>query len=185
MRKVLILQSSDGMNARLSHQIVESLSLQGVESDVIALTELELPLYTPNRGDIPNSVINLLQQIDRSTGIIVVAPEYNGGMPPVLTNAITWVSIIDENWRAAFDGKAIGLATHSGGGGHHLIMAMRQQFSYLGANVMGMHLVTAYQRPLEQEKLTDFVKKFKKVINNEYNLAIMLDDDGHYFDASY
>lgn len=64
-------------------------------------------------------------------------------------------------------------------------MALRQQFSFLGANIVGAQLVTSYQRPLEHDKLTDFIKRLKKSLNPEYNLASMLDDDGHYFEASY
>jgi NAD(P)H-dependent FMN reductase len=39
-------------------------------------------------------------------------------------------------------GKPVGLATHSGGGGDHVIMAMRQQFSYIGADVIGRACVS-------------------------------------------
>ena len=43
-------------------------------------------------------------------------------------------------------GKAVGLATHSGGGGAHVIMAMRSMFSFIGADVIGRSLTSGKQR---------------------------------------
>lgn len=107
MNKVLILQSSEGMNAQLSQAIADGLQQLGVDSEIVSLVALQLPLYTSDTFDIPKNAIDLYHKIERASGVVIVAPEFNGGMPPVLTNAITWISVADENWRAAFDGSGL------------------------------------------------------------------------------
>ena len=64
-----------------------------------------------------NLVLDLATRIIDLKAFIIVAPEYNGVMPPVLNNAMAWTSRATKNWRDAFDDKIVALATHSGGGG--------------------------------------------------------------------
>jgi len=45
----------------------------------------------------------------------------------------------------------VALATHSGGGGLHVIMAMRAQFSFLGCNVVGRSLVVTRNKAINPE----------------------------------
>ena len=47
-----------------------------------------------------------------------------------------------RSFRTMCTGKPVGLGTHSGGGGAHVIMAMRQQFSFIGADVIGRSCVS-------------------------------------------
>ena len=49
------------------------------------------------------------RRVQRSDGKfeIIVAPEYNGVMPPVLNNAMAWTSRATKNWRDAFDDKDV------------------------------------------------------------------------------
>ena len=45
------------------------------------------------------------------------------------------------------------LGTHSGGGGQHVIMAMRMQFSFLGCVVVGRSLVVNKKKPANPETI--------------------------------
>ena len=42
-----------------------------------------------------------------------------------------------DDFRRLFRDRTVALGTHSGGGGQHVIMAMRMQFSFLGCIVLG------------------------------------------------
>ena len=86
---------------------------------------------------------------------VVIAPEYNGSIPPTLNNALAWLSTTMDwqSFRALCTGKPVGLATHSGGGGAHVIMAMRQQFSYIGADVIGRACMSGREKEANPETI--------------------------------
>ena len=85
-----------------------------------------------------------------STALFFVAPEYNGSIPPTLSNAIAWLSTQTDDFRALFTLKPTAIATHSGGGGHKVLVAMRLQLSHLGATVLGREIVTNRKKPLNE-----------------------------------
>ena len=60
---------------------------------------------------------SIMKKFIKASGFIICAPEYNGSIPPVLTNIIAWLSVMGDDWRLVFNGKIGLLATHSGGGG--------------------------------------------------------------------
>jgi chromate reductase len=63
-----------------------------------------LPHYNQDldEGSGPESVAALRGQVSSADGLLVATPEYNGGVPGVLKNAIDWLS------RPAFAGVAVG-----------------------------------------------------------------------------
>ena len=67
---------------------------------------------------------------------IFCAPEYNGGSPPILTNAITWISLSTDNWRDGFNGKLAVIGTNSGGDGLRFLSSFRSQLEYMGTIVV-------------------------------------------------
>ena len=80
--------------------------------------DFEMPLYVPKTEIIKTDAVKSLGELFiKSKGFIFCAPEYNGGSPPILTNAITWLSVITDNWRSTFVNKKAIIATHSGGAG--------------------------------------------------------------------
>ena len=64
----------------------------------------------------------LARKLKTCDGIVVVSPEYNGGLPPVLKNAVDWVSTLGTD---AFKSPYWGIASCSPGPMSG-IMAMRQ-----------------------------------------------------------
>jgi chromate reductase, NAD(P)H dehydrogenase (quinone) len=98
-------------------------------------------------------VAKLLSDISDVDGFVVLAPEYNGSIPPVLNNAIAWLSVSTSDWREAFNGKPVALGTFSGGPGASVITAMRLQFAYMGANVIGRCLTANGQKPATEESM--------------------------------
>lgn len=61
---------------------------------ILDLRDLELPIYDgDDRFDgIPDSVLTLRRLVAAHDGFLIVSPEYNGSLPPILKNALDWCS---------------------------------------------------------------------------------------------
>ena len=153
MKNIGIIVASVKKNMQLAHNIQEVVTELEAKSELINLVALDLPMYTSIIEDekgIPIEVQDLATHLKTFDAFIVVSPEYNGSMPPVLNNTIAWVSRVGEDFRAIFNQKFVAIVSHSGGGGMRGNDAVRGMFSYIGANV------------LSREILTNFGKKYKK-----------------------
>ncbi len=166
MSKIGILVASSNNNQKLALKLQELALAQGCEVEFINLVDLRLPLYSTieeEENGIPQSASDLASKILALKAFIIVAPEYNGVMPPVLNNAMAWTSRSTKSWRVAFDEKIVALATHSGGGGAKGVQAMRIQFQHLGANILAREILTTYEKPLNEETAIALIKNLKKL----------------------
>ena len=166
MSKIGILVASAGNNRKLGDKLQELATLENIETEVINLVDLDLPLYSTTeeeRNGLPDTAKDLAEQILALNAFIIVAPEYNGVMPPVLNNAMAWTSRATDSWRDAFNDKIIGLATHSGGGGEKGVQAMRIMFQHLGANILARELLTTYQKPLNEKNAKLMIAQLVKL----------------------
>ena len=166
MSKIGILVASANNNVNLANKLQELATQNGVESELIKLVDLDLPLYSTveeERNGIPDTAKELAQKILSLNAFIVVAPEYNGVMPPVLNNAMAWTSRSTKDWRDAFNEKVVGLATHSGGGGQKGLQAMRIQFQHLGANILAREILTSYDKPLNEDTAKNMIQQLAKL----------------------
>jgi NAD(P)H-dependent FMN reductase len=69
--------------------------LAGSQIDLELTTLHGIPLYdgdAEEKEGIPPSVAKLKDRIVASDGVLLVTPEYNGGIPGVFKNAIDWCS---------------------------------------------------------------------------------------------
>lgn len=165
MKKIAILLASVVKNKELAHNIQDVVNELGQESEIINLVELQLPLYTSVLEEgtgIPQEVQELADKLLKYDAFIVVSPEYNGSMPPVLTNTIAWISRVGNDFRAIFNQKFVALASHSGGGGLRGNDAMRSMFSYLGANVLTREVLTNYGKEYKKSTAESIVKELIK-----------------------
>ena len=151
-KKILILSATCRSNLELSKEIAAQ-APKDVETSMVILEELNIPLYTPQAesAGIPATITKLATQMAKAGGFVLVAPEYNGSMPPVVNNAIAWLSRAGDDWRASFAGKFAVVATMSGGGGAKVIQAMRGQLEHLGTTVHAHALMCASFKPLNAE----------------------------------
>lgn len=166
MSKIGILVASSNNNQKLGLRLQELAIEQETEVELINLVDLRLPLYSTieeEENGIPEAVLDLATKILDLKAFIIVAPEYNGVMPPVLNNAMAWTSRATKDWRDAFNDKIVGLATHSGGGGAKGLQAMRIQFQHLGANILARELLTTYEKPLNEETAVSMIKALSKL----------------------
>lgn len=166
MSKIGILVASSNNNLKLGQKLAEIASQIDVETELINLVDLNLPLYSTveeEKNGLPEAAKELAQKILGLKAFIVVAPEYNGVMPPVLNNAMAWTSRATKNWRDAFNEKLVGLATHSGGGGAKGLQAMRIQFQHLGANILARELLTTYEKQLNEDAAKNMIEQLNRL----------------------
>lgn len=166
MSKIGILVASSNNNLKLGKKLAQLASEQNVETELINLVDLNLPLYNTieeEKNGIPETATALAEKILSLKAFIIVAPEYNGVMPAVLNNAMSWTSRATDNWRDAFNEKIVGLATHSGGGGTKVLQAMRIQFQHLGANILARELLTSYEKALNEDSAKNMITQLDKL----------------------
>ena len=135
--KILVIPGSlrtGSFNARLAAAAVKELALLDVEVTLISLADYPLPIYDGDleaKSGVPANAVNLKRMIGAHHGVLIVSPEYNSSVPPLLKNAIDWVTRVrdrDESFGQVFRERAFALAAASDGkfGGLRLLMALRQ-----------------------------------------------------------
>tara|TARA_B100001559_G_scaffold201256_1_gene168384 strand:+ start:201 stop:689 length:489 start_codon:yes stop_codon:yes gene_type:complete len=161
MKKILIVSVTAGNNLILAKRINELFELK---TEIIILEDYQLPLYT-GKVKLKNRTMieDLCGKVIEASGFVFCGPEYNGGSAPILTNAITWISVSTDYWRDAFSDKIGLIATHSGGNGSSFLSTFRQQLEFLG--------VVVYPRSIIVNKNKEFnVESSKKIIERFQNL---------------
>lgn len=162
MKKIAIILASVKKNRELAVNIQEVITELECESEIINLVALDFPMYTSVIEDekgIPKEVEALAKHLQSFDAFVVVSPEYNGSMPPVLNNAIAWVSRVGDDFRAIFNQKFIAIASHSGGGGMRGNDAVRAMFSYVGANVLTREILTNYGKEYKKSTAVGVIEE--------------------------
>ncbi len=154
---MLILSATNGNNLALARAFAKEAAQQGVTAEVISLPDLHLSLYDSVSTDAGPGLAHLAQALRQHQGLVVCAPEYNGSIPPVVSNAIAWLSVSTEDFRSLFNARPSALASHSGSGGQKVGLAMRQQLSHLGCNVLGREVLANAQKAANPEAIAALV----------------------------
>ena len=162
---LLVIAASNGENLTLAERFAAQARAQQLSADVLDLTSVDLPLFTPRAmaAGMPPAVAPLQQQLAGATRWVICAPEYNGSIPPVLTSAIAWLSVQGDDFRALFNGRPVAIATHSGGGGHAVLAALRLQLAHLGSHVVGRQLVSNSMSGAKDESIADLIHRLKQL----------------------
>ena len=112
---------SGAFSIRTADAAMKELALQGAEVTRISLGDYPLPIMDQDlekeRG-VPENAQKLARQIAAHDGLLIASPEYNSSIPPLLKNAIDWVSRVRrEGGRPfkPFDGKVAALCSSSDG----------------------------------------------------------------------
>lgn len=152
--KISILTSSEDKGLELAGKFQDFFKSSGVESDLINIIDLSLPLYTSRaeKEHAPEAIVAPFKARLNADGYVFLAPEYNGGIAPAFSNFLAWVSRSTKNWRETFNNKSAVIATHSGGGQNVLHM-MRLQLSYIGMHVIGRQIHTNPHKALTENEL--------------------------------
>ena len=161
-KNLLVIAASDGENLKLANRFVSLGEKMGTNPELLDLTSLDLPLFSPKKHaelGIPSTIKNLHSQMVSNTYWVICAPEYNGSIPPVLTNAIAWLSVQESDFRSLFNGRPIAMASVSGGGCMELLISMRIQFTHLGAQVVGRQLASNSKNPAQDSSINDILNR--------------------------
>lgn len=86
---------AQSINKKLQQTLMELAQAKGAFTENVNIADYHLPLY---HGDhpMPEGVHKLIGQLKSFDAVIIVTPEYNGGLPPVLKNAIDWTSLVEK-----------------------------------------------------------------------------------------
>ena len=109
------------INKRLEKALTKRFKRANCKTTSINLGTYDLPLYHEDL-DMPAGVKKLVRKIKSCNGVVIVSPEYNGGLPPLVKNAIDWTS---TTGKAHFEAPYWGIASCTPGPMSG-IMCMRQ-----------------------------------------------------------
>ena len=163
-KKLLVITASNGGNLKLAERFLEEGIKLNYSCELLDLTKSEndLPLFNPRSNPTDKAPANL-ESINLKMKIhshwIICAPEYNGSIPPILTNAIAWLSVQGQDFRSLFNERPIAIASFSGGGCMELLLSLRIQLTHLGALVLGRQLTSNKSKIAKEESI-------KEILNN-------------------
>jgi chromate reductase len=134
--KILVIPGSlrtGSHNARLAAAAAREFAQAGVDVTRISLGDFPLPLYDGDlqtRSGVPKNAVNLKRMIGAHHGVLIVTPEYNSSVPPLVKNTIDWVSRVQDAQEVrgqVFRGRtfAIAAASESRLGGTRALAALR------------------------------------------------------------
>ena len=170
MKNLLIISSTRNTNYELSLEIRDFFSnTNELTCSVISLEEFNLPLYTPtleasfkDKGAFPDNISRIKNKIIESDALIWCSPEYNGGISPILTNAIAWISRATDDWKDGFKDKHSMICTSSGGNGKNFIKGFALQLNYLGSIVFEESIIKTKKNSENQTELEKTLMTFKE-----------------------
>lgn len=153
--KILIIPGSlrgGSINARLAAVVAKAFAEAHVGVTRLSLADYSLPIYDGDlemQSGVPNGAIDLERQMRAHDGVVFVTPEYNSAPPPLVKNAIDWVTRVEERGRTqgqVFREKAFALAAASEGrlGGSRCLAALRLILSGCRAMVIPNQLALSF-----------------------------------------
>ena len=161
-KDLIIITASCGKNLELSEKFLEKSNELKISCEILDLTTLEIPLFNPrihNKENIPNEIKELKKKLFKIERWVICAPEYNGSIPPILSNFIAWLSVSGDDFRNLFNGQQIAIATFSGGIGLELLTSLRIQLVHLGSQVLGRQLLSSYSKPIDTKTIEDIIQR--------------------------
>src|SRR5436190_16312484 len=153
--KILVIPGSlraGSLNARLAATAACELAQAGAEVTRISLSDFPLPIYDGDlqaRSGVPKNAVNLKRMIGAHHGVLVVTPEYNSSVPPLVKNTIDWVTRVQdphETRGQVFRERAFAIAAASESrlGGARALAALRLILSACHATVIPNQLALAF-----------------------------------------
>jgi len=153
--KILVVPGSlrtGSHNARLAAVAAYEIVQAGAEVTRLSLGDFPLPIYDgdlQSKSGVPKNAVNLKRMIAAHHGVLLVTPEYNSSVPPLLKNAIDWVTRVQDPHEArgqVFRERpfAIAAASQSRLGGTRALAALRLILSACQATVIPNQLALSF-----------------------------------------
>jgi NAD(P)H-dependent FMN reductase len=138
-------------NRRLAAEATRMLAMSDAVVTLLDLADYPLPIYDGDHEEtagVPQNAILLAQRIAAQDGLLLVSPEYNHSVTPLMKNAIDWTSRVRKVQGRPiqpFKGIVAGLASTSTGGfgGMRGLEALRIVMRVLGAEVLTQQCTVA------------------------------------------
>jgi chromate reductase len=153
--KILVIPGSlrtGSLNARLAAAAAYQFGQAGADVTRISLGDFPLPIYDGDlqtKSGVPKNAVNLKRMIGTHHGVLIVTPEYNSSVPPLVKNAIDWVTRVQdphETRGQVFRDRAFAIAAASAGrlGGTRCLAALRLILSACRATVIPNQLALSF-----------------------------------------
>jgi NAD(P)H-dependent FMN reductase len=153
--KILVIPGSlrsGSLNARLAAVAAHEIALAGAEVTRISLADFPLPIYDGDlqtKSGVPKNAVNLKRMMGAHHGVLIVTPEYNSSVPPLVKNSIDWVTRVQdphETRGQVFRERAFAIAAASGGrlGGARALAALRLILAACHAMVVPNQLALSF-----------------------------------------
>ena len=153
--KILVIPGSlrsGSLNARLAAAAAYEFAQAGAEVTRISLGDFPLPIYDGDlqtKSGVPKHAINLKRMIGTHHGVLIVTPEYNSSVPPLVKNTIDWVSRVQdaqETRGQVFRERAFAIAAASESrlGGTRSLAALRLILTACHATVIPNQLALSF-----------------------------------------
>lgn len=122
--RVLVLAGSNRTgtySGKTADAAAKALVLQGTDVTHISLADYPMPIFDQdleNEEGVPEGAMRLGRMIAAHDGLLIVTPEYNASIPPLLKNTIDWISRISKDGDKPlkpFAGKVAALCASSPG----------------------------------------------------------------------
>src|SRR3954451_17070972 len=140
------------LNARLAATAAYEFAQAGAEVTRISLADFPLPIYDGDlqtKSGVPKNAVNLKRLIGAHQGVLLVTPEYNSSVPPLVKNTIDWVTRVQdaqETRGQVFRERAFAIAAASESrlGGTRSLAALRLILSACHATVIPNQLALSF-----------------------------------------
>jgi NAD(P)H-dependent FMN reductase len=153
--KILVIPGSlrtGSLNAKLAAAAALEFAQAGAEVTRISLGDFPLPIYDGDlqtKSGVPKNAVNLKRMMSAHHGVLIVTPEYNSSVPPLVKNTIDWVTRVQdphETRGQVFRERAFAIAAASENrlGGTRSLAALRLILSACHAPVIPNQLALSF-----------------------------------------
>jgi chromate reductase, NAD(P)H dehydrogenase (quinone) len=153
--KILVIPGSlrsGSHNAKLAMAAAHEFAQAGADVTRISLADFPLPIYDGDlqaRSGVPTNAVNLKRMMGSHHGVLIVTPEYNSSVPPLVKNTIDWVTRVQdpqESRGQVFRERPFAIAAASEGrlGGIRALAALRLILSACHATVVPNQLALSF-----------------------------------------
>ena len=153
--KILVIPGSlrtGSLNARLAATAAYEFVQAGAEITRISLADFPLPIYDgdlQSKSGVPKHAVNLKRMIGAHHGVLIVTPEYNSSVPPLVKNTIDWITRVQDGQEVRGEvfrerAFAIAAASESRLGGTRSLAALRLILTACHATVIPNQLALSF-----------------------------------------